>query len=603
MALEILGPYRIGDPIGRGGMGTVYRGVNEETGKSAAVKVLSSVLYNDDTFRERFEAEIETLKTLSHPNIVQLYGYGKEDGHLFYAMELVEGTSLEEELQNGRRFQWREATHIGIEVCRALKHAHDCGVIHRDLKPANLLLNDQDQIKLADFGIAKLFGYTQMTAQGATLGTADYMAPEQADGRPVTPRSDLYSLGSVLYALLSGRPPFRGSSMGEVLHMLHYADPTPIRNLASDVPVALEKIINQLLEKEPQKRIPTALALSNVLQATEHALTLEAKPNIDEPSDNRTRTEASVFPGDRTLINVTALYDSKIPTRAKDAAEKESEEHDTKASRAADASSKRTTTESHFTSVAKQELGRSRDYAVGHDDNLLVWLKVSMVAVVVGMIALVIGYAIRPESPERLFARIEDAAKDNELYRLKQAEDDMQSFVQRHPNDPRVAYVEGLLEMIRQNRDEQQFETRAKNLVDADSLTPVERAYLEAIQFSIPDQKLARLIALVDVYGEIKDPPREARSCLALARRQILALQDAIDTTSEMQLTAIADRLVYADQISGSEPARAVSIWRGIIELYSDKPWAVELVDQARRCLETEVNSLEEISKPDFGPQ
>ena len=203
MALEILGPYRIGDPIGRGGMGTVYRGVNEETGKSAAVKVLSSVLYNDDTFRERFEAEIETLKTLSHPNIVQLYGYGKEDGHLFYAMELVEGTSLEEELQNGRRFQWREATHIGIEVCRALKHAHDCGVIHRDLKPANLLLNDQDQIKLADFGIAKLFGYTQMTAQGATLGTADYMAPEQGlDSHEVDTRASRWascdaSFGSV----------------------------------------------------------------------------------------------------------------------------------------------------------------------------------------------------------------------------------------------------------------------------------------------------------------------------------------------------------------------------------------------------------------------
>ena len=166
MALEKLGPYRIGEPLGRGGMGTVYRGLNKDTNEAAAIKVLSSVLATDEAFRARFEAEIETLKTLKHPNIVQLYGYGEQNGHIFFAMELVDGTSLEEEIQNGRRFHWRETIRIGIEICRALKHAHDCGVIHRDLKPANLLVGRDNHVKLTDFGIAKLFGHTQMTAMG-----------------------------------------------------------------------------------------------------------------------------------------------------------------------------------------------------------------------------------------------------------------------------------------------------------------------------------------------------------------------------------------------------------------------------------------------------
>ena len=211
MQLDQLGPYRIGRQIGRGGMGTVYQGTNLETGQPAAIKVLSPRLAVEEGFRDRFETEIATLKKLKHPNIVRLYGFGEQDGHLYYAMELVEGTNLEDELQAGRRFNWRETTQIGIKLARALKHAHDHGVIHRDLKPANLLLTPDDDVKLADFGIARLFGNTRLTSDGGLIGTAEYMAPEQADGRPVTYQCDLYSLGGVLFALLAGRPPFTGA--------------------------------------------------------------------------------------------------------------------------------------------------------------------------------------------------------------------------------------------------------------------------------------------------------------------------------------------------------------------------------------------------------
>src|SRR5690606_33127591 len=139
---------------------------------------------------------------------------------LFYAMELVEGRNLQDEMQSGRRFDWREVCRIGIAICQGLKHAHDVGVIHRDLKPANLLITPDGHIKLSDFGIAKLYGMSQLTGDGGVLGTADYMAPEQADGRPVTTRCDMYSLGSVLFALLARRPPFAAPTLAEVLHAL-----------------------------------------------------------------------------------------------------------------------------------------------------------------------------------------------------------------------------------------------------------------------------------------------------------------------------------------------------------------------------------------------
>ena len=192
-------------------------------------------------------------------------------------MELIDGRNLQDELAAGRRFDWREVVRIGIAVSQALKHAHDRGIIHRDLKPANLLIDKQDHIKLTDFGIAKLYGGTNVTAEGGVLGTADYMAPEQADGKPVSSRCDLFALGSVLYALLTGRPPFTGKTVLEVITALHKTDPIPVRRLAPDTPAEFEQIIHQLLEKDPQKRIPTALALGKRLKAMEHGLSLETR--------------------------------------------------------------------------------------------------------------------------------------------------------------------------------------------------------------------------------------------------------------------------------------------------------------------------------------
>jgi len=163
MQFERLGPYKIGKRLGHGGMGAVFEGVNVEAREPAAVKVLSPHLADDEGFRERFELEIETLKKLRHPNIVRMYGFGEEGGYLYYAMELVKGHSVEEELQLGRRFTWREVVQHSVKLLKALRHAHDHGVIHRDLKPANLLLaDDGNEIKLTDFGIARLWANNRL---------------------------------------------------------------------------------------------------------------------------------------------------------------------------------------------------------------------------------------------------------------------------------------------------------------------------------------------------------------------------------------------------------------------------------------------------------
>ena len=312
--IEKLGPYRIERVLGRGGMGTVYAGIHEETGGWAAVKVLSQALADDGNFSDRFLAEIETLKQLKHPNIVELYGDGEEDGLLFYVMEYVDGQSLQQEFLGGHVFDWTEVTKIAIHVCNALKHGHDHGVIHRDLKPANLLRGSDGWLKLSDFGIAKSFRMTNLTADGSVVGTADYMAPEQAEGRPVTNRTDLYSLGTVMFTLLARRPPFTGGSIPQVLHKLRYEDAPPVRKFAPTVPSELEQIIGQLLSKEADDRIPTALVLANRLKAMEYGLgtgtivDATAASEESEPSQNDLPTRVSTVK-DRpaTEISPTAI--------------------------------------------------------------------------------------------------------------------------------------------------------------------------------------------------------------------------------------------------------------------------------------------------------
>lgn len=267
-----MGPYLIRRRLGRGGMGAVYEAEDQTTGAVVAVKVLAAQFGDDAALRRRFDVEIETLKSLRHPGIVRLLAFGEEDGQPYFAMEIVQGRSLEELLRGGRRFTWQETVSIATEIAAALKAAHDHGVVHRDLKPANLLFTDATPdvpatVKLADFGIARLFGEGGHTQAGTVVGTVEYMAPEQAAGQPVDHRADLYALGLVMYAMLTGRPPFQGGQPLQVLDRQKREVPPRIASLVPDVPPHLDELVARLLAKDPAKRPANALALARLLGA------------------------------------------------------------------------------------------------------------------------------------------------------------------------------------------------------------------------------------------------------------------------------------------------------------------------------------------------
>ena len=302
-----IGPYTVLSRLGRGGMGAVYEATDRHTGETVAVKVLASHLADEHGLQKRFRDEIETLKSLCHPGIVQLLAFGEDDGQPYFAMELVRGKSLEHILRSGRRFTPHETIAMALEITRALKVAHDHGVVHRDLKPANLLIADNvavapvtgatvepvinhvNHLKLADFGIAKLFSGNGHTAHGNIVGTAEYMAPEQAAGKPVDHRADLYALGLVMFAMLSGRPPFHGRQVTDVIEKQRREPPPRVASLVPNIPPELDELINRLLSKDPAARPVSALALSRMLMAvsalTEGAADAPQSHSPEQPKD------------------------------------------------------------------------------------------------------------------------------------------------------------------------------------------------------------------------------------------------------------------------------------------------------------------------------
>lgn len=267
MSKRMIGPFEVGDRIGVGGMGIVYRAIYTKNGARVALKILSPDVSDSESLQRRFEREISILKKLQHPHIVRYYGGGKFGSQRFYAMELVEGGSIEAYLKKKGRLSWEEALDIAMQVAKALEHAHAAGVIHRDLKPANLLMNSANVVKLTDFGIARDTTATAITAAGKTVGTYAYMAPEQIRGKPpVDKKTDLYALGCVLFEMISGETPFTSENQGEMLMQHLQEDPPRITSLVPDCPIFLEDLIFQLLEKDPADRVFDALALQSEIE-------------------------------------------------------------------------------------------------------------------------------------------------------------------------------------------------------------------------------------------------------------------------------------------------------------------------------------------------
>jgi len=633
VGLTTLGPYRIMGILGQGGMGAVYRAVDEETDEPAAVKILSASMSKHVDFRHRFEAEIETLKKLRHPNIVRLFGFGEQDGLMFYAMELVDGSSLEQELQRGRLFTWRETAQIGVQTCRALRHAHDRGVIHRDIKPANLLMTGDGHVKLSDFGIARLFGTPGLTAAGNVLGTVEFMAPEQADGRPVGPRTDLYSLGAVFFTLLTGSPPFRAATPLKVLEKQRSARPEMVRRYAPSVPDELERIINELLEKDPQDRIGNASLLWRRLEAMLHALahvpdegqsdlrrTVVDAPEEWDGSEAPGAPAAECLDRTRTSDEIPAMPPTADgPPVDAEEAEQMAETRVTSAFQAylaagrpgGEASAVPIAAEptevvtdkpaDHFTPVAEEDL----DQTEGEDQlpRPLVSLQTWALAGALILLGLTAWYFLRPLSQEKLYRRIERRTADQKISSFLAAEADIQEFLGRFPHHPQSATLreyQRRIDLYRLERDIQLRLRSSKGLLGGDEedgsregVRLIDRAFVEATRISRDDPEAAIEIleAILDLYRDKADSaPIGLRLDMVEDRRAKLGQQ--LETRLEEDLTWLLSQLHAADELARSESAekrqKANKTRRAVITLYGDKLWAQEAVRHARKALAAE---------------
>jgi tRNA A-37 threonylcarbamoyl transferase component Bud32 len=268
---KVLGRYQIQRELGRGMMGVVYRALDPDLGRLVALKTIKLAFAIPDAeraaFEKRFLAEARAAASLSHPGIVVVHDVGRdpETGTVFIALEFIEGQTLAELVSDVGPIEWRRAVEITHKLAEALAHAHSKGIVHRDIKPANIMLQTSGQPKVMDFGIAKLPA-SNLTAAGELFGTPSFMSPEQAGGQAVDARSDLFSLGGVLYQLLTGRRAFDAGTLPAVLMRVMKEDPQPPSQIVPDLPPALDAVIAKALAKERDERYQTGLELAHDLQ-------------------------------------------------------------------------------------------------------------------------------------------------------------------------------------------------------------------------------------------------------------------------------------------------------------------------------------------------
>lgn len=409
------GPFEIEKELGSGAMGTVYRATFHRDGKTepVALKVVSLALIGNESAIARFEREADILQQLRHPNIVRYRGSGthKPSRTKFIAMEFVDGEPLDAILTRRVRISWEDVIHWGKQLCSALQHAHEKGIIHRDLKPSNLMITTDNQLKLADFGIAKDTDVTALTGANSTIGTAAYMSPEQCKGaRDLSAKSDLYSLGIVFYELLTGRKPFFAESTVDMF--LKHVNEVPVRprKFNAEIPVWLDNLVMFLIEKDKNNRPLDAATVGKMLADVEEKVKSQASVGADIANARKVDRPVADTPLDETDREIARTLRSGKKSKKK----KKTEEWYRKP-----------------------------------------WVGIGAAAVLLLGLITVVYMAMKPESLDGLYATVKAAPLES---RLEPAAEFLNRFGDR--DDPRVAEIRGEFQSARRLKTEKILTTR-----------------------------------------------------------------------------------------------------------------------------------------------
>jgi len=312
-----IGKYKLIKEIGRGGMGEVYLAEDTESGEKLALKILPPELTRSPQYVERFHREAKAISSLDHPNIIKVYEIGEEEGVHYIAMEFLGGAALGDLLRKRGRLPVSEAVRIIISIAEALECAHSSGIVHRDVKPDNILSDENGRFKIMDFGIARITEGTQLTMTGTIMGTPEYMSPEQAGGKKVDQRTDIYSLGIVFYEMLTGRVPFHAETALEVIQMHLTQTPESPKTLNPNIPGNLSAIIGKMVEKNPADRYASFRHVVNAISQAIPKTMIEATGAHATAIQPKKEPLPARHPAEKAGTRVKEQVVLRIPTSVK----------------------------------------------------------------------------------------------------------------------------------------------------------------------------------------------------------------------------------------------------------------------------------------------
>jgi hypothetical protein len=517
-----VGPFELERKLGVGGMGVVYLATYLKNGRKMAVKVLAPEMSADGRLLRRFLREMAILSRLRHPHIVRYYGGGKDKTQHFYAMEYMDGGSVEQMLKKKGRFSWEETIAYSRQVALALEYAHNHGIIHRDLKPANLFLGKDGLVKLGDFGIARDTQATALTAAGRTVGTYAYMAPEQISGKPpVSRKTDLYALGCVMFEMLTGKPPFNAPTAAEMLFAHLEEEPPQVSSAVPDCPVWMERLVGKLLEKDPEERHYDALALQVALD--------EVTQKVTEEQTAAQQTIAGNGAG------------ATVPGAA-----------------------------------TGQTTGAKKKKKKKKKKDVPIYERTWFLGAALALLIVAVTWWGWPRSEKQVFAQAQKlqaagdplAAKEQYSRLLKSAEfgDQARDEVEKIDMDQTETQA---LKAMHLNRDPQ---------------SEAERLYIDALRFEQFKDRITALAKYRSLAELLKD--REAdRKYVNLARKKIKEIEESGGTKQDV-ISLVNDNLKRADDLATKGALlEAQNIWNSIVTLYSVNRELEQQVTYARARL------------------